>query len=101
VTAGRPARPGERCKCGRPAVAVFLAEHGDVPWCGIPDADVPATGNGRPERSPADHILEELVHALGRIAVLLSDASAVWYSDREKAKQLVDQALVVANREGR
>ena len=34
----RPARPSERCTCGRPAVLVFLgAACGDTGYCGIPD----------------------------------------------------------------
>lgn len=39
-TAGgeRPARVGELCSCGRPAVTVFeTAQFGDVAYCGIPD----------------------------------------------------------------
>jgi hypothetical protein len=34
----RPAREGETCECGRPAVVVFLTEKfGEVPYCGIAD----------------------------------------------------------------
>ena len=34
----RPARPGEKCKCGRPAVVVYMTERfGEVGYCGIPD----------------------------------------------------------------
>lgn len=34
----RPARPGEKCGCGRPAVIVYVTEKfGDVGYCGIPD----------------------------------------------------------------
>lgn len=34
----RPARPGELCTCGRPAVVVYVTEKfGEVPYCGIPD----------------------------------------------------------------
>lgn len=37
-TQERPARPGERCTCGRPAVVVYLTEDfGEVPYCGIAD----------------------------------------------------------------
>ena len=34
----RPAEPGERCTCGRPAVLVFTGgPHGDTGYCGTPD----------------------------------------------------------------
>ena len=34
----RDPRPGELCKCGRPAVTVYVTEKfGDVPYCGFPD----------------------------------------------------------------
>ncbi len=34
----RPARPGELCTCGRPALVVFLtAPWGPTGWCGISD----------------------------------------------------------------
>lgn len=34
----RPAKPGEKCTCGRPAVLVYVTEKwGDVGYCGIPD----------------------------------------------------------------
>ena len=34
----RPAQSGERCVCGRPAVAVFVtARWGEVGWCGLAD----------------------------------------------------------------
>ena len=37
-TTQRPARPGERCTCGRPAVIVYITERfGEVGYCGIPD----------------------------------------------------------------
>jgi hypothetical protein len=40
VTGERPARPGEVCDCGRPAVVVFVTgRFGDVPYCGVPAAD--------------------------------------------------------------
>lgn len=33
----RSAQPGETCTCGQPAVVVYVtADHGDVPYCGIP-----------------------------------------------------------------
>lgn len=39
--ASRPAVPGERCTCGRPAVQVFTRAEmfggGEVGWCGISD----------------------------------------------------------------
>jgi hypothetical protein len=42
----RPARPGELCECGRPAVVVYETERfGDVGWCGVSD------GGARPERT--------------------------------------------------
>jgi hypothetical protein len=42
VSAGeRKPWPGEVCSCGRPAVVVFVTdEHGDVPYCGIPNAEL-------------------------------------------------------------
>jgi len=51
----RPAKPGEVCDCGRPAVVVYLTEaHGPVPYCGIPgrrqvspDDDEPVSANCR------------------------------------------------------
>jgi hypothetical protein len=34
----RPARPGELCTCGRPALVVFLTQRwGPTGWCGISD----------------------------------------------------------------
>lgn len=33
----RPAEPGERCTCGRPAVAVINGLNGPVGYCGVPD----------------------------------------------------------------
>ena len=34
----RPARASEKCKCGRPALVVYITEKfGEVPYCGIPD----------------------------------------------------------------
>jgi hypothetical protein len=34
----RPAEPGERCTCGRPAIVVYATSwHGEVGWCGIHD----------------------------------------------------------------
>ena len=34
----RPARPGERCTCGRQARVVFLTEQcGPTGWCGLSD----------------------------------------------------------------
>lgn len=33
----RPARPGELCSCGNPAVTMYQTpEHGEVPYCGVP-----------------------------------------------------------------
>lgn len=52
ATEERPARPGEKCKCGRPAVVVYITEKfGEVGYCGIPD------GGGLPDVS--DVIEEE------------------------------------------
>jgi hypothetical protein len=37
-SAERPARAGELCTCGRPAVVVFVTEEwGEVGWCGVSD----------------------------------------------------------------
>lgn len=37
-TSVRGVRPGEKCKCGRPAVVVYITAHfGEVGYCGIPD----------------------------------------------------------------
>jgi hypothetical protein len=36
--AERPARAGELCTCGRPAIVVFVTEEwGEVGWCGVSD----------------------------------------------------------------
>ncbi len=37
MTGQRRPEPGETCRCGRPAVVVYLTGHGEVPWCGIAD----------------------------------------------------------------
>ncbi|WP_157430638.1 hypothetical protein [Actinomadura macra] len=49
----RPARPGETCTCGHPAVLVYITTNfGEVPYCGVPRGAVPPTqrdeiGDGR------------------------------------------------------
>ena len=44
----RPARPGEKCKCGRPAVIVYITERfGEVGYCGIPDGGQKAKRGAR------------------------------------------------------
>ena len=53
----RPAEPGERCTCGRPAVIVYLTERRDVGYCGRPDggariAPCPFCGEETTHRSP-------------------------------------------------
>lgn len=41
----RPARPGEKCGCGRQAVTVYITNKGhEAPYCGIPDG-----GANRPQ----------------------------------------------------
>jgi len=53
----RPAEPGERCTCGRPAVIVYLTERRDVGYCGRPDGGArtvpcPFCGEETTHRSP-------------------------------------------------
>lgn len=50
----RTARPGELCRCGRPAVTVYRTElYGDVPSCGIPDGGRGDAHRKQPPRAPA------------------------------------------------
>lgn len=73
----RPAQPGERCTCGRPAIIVYLtAAHGPVGYCGRPDGGarmVPCpfcgggphvTGWGDPARCP-HYTLRPRVECIG------------------------------------
>ena len=53
----RPAEPGERCTCGRPAVIVYLTERRDVGYCGRSDGGArtvpcPFCGEETAHRSP-------------------------------------------------
>lgn len=57
VSDSRPARPGERCTCGRQAIQVFVTKAGEVGYCGIPDrgdqsARCPFCGGERHEFAP-------------------------------------------------
>lgn len=46
----RPARPGEKCSCGRPATVVYITERfGDVGYCGVPGASKLAQPNDAAE----------------------------------------------------
>lgn len=55
----RTAQPGEKCKCGRPAVVVYVTEgFGDVAFCGIPDGGQKRGGeqsDDDSQTSPADN----------------------------------------------
>jgi len=54
VTAERRPEPGELCRCGRPAVVVYLAGHGEVPWCGPADSGGAIPPENPPGNAPDD-----------------------------------------------
>jgi len=104
VTGDRRPEPGERCRCGRAAVAVFIGSDGhETPWCGRSDVP-PAEPLGARLQIAVATAFEECGEAwtddhsgdrLARVATNAAEplAAALVAEQCKEPRRLVEQAL--------